>query len=116
MERQTHKIDATNKRLGRLASQIALFLRGKNKPEFEPNIDCGDFVKIDNVDKIVLTGKKIEQRKYYHHSGYPGGLRIIKLNKLFKENPAEVLRRAVFKMLPKNKLRKFMIRRLKINK
>ncbi len=116
MKRQIHKINAFNKPIGRLASQIVLFLRGKNKPEFEPNIDCGDFVEIDNVDKMMLTGKKIEQKKYYHHSGYPGGLKIIKLNRLLKENPEEVLRRAVFKMLPKNKLRKFMIRRLKINK
>jgi large subunit ribosomal protein L13 len=114
--RETHTIDATNKTLGRLASQIAVLLRGKQKPDFVPYKDMGDFVLVRNVEKIKITGKKMEQKKYYRHSGYPGGLKEIPLKTLFKKNPAEVLRKAVLGMLPKNKLRKKQINRLKFVK
>lgn len=116
MERKTHTIDATNKVLGRLASYIAVLLRGKQKPSFVPYKDMGDFVIIKNVRKMKITGKKMEQKKYYRHSGYMGGLKEIPLKKLFKEKPNEVLRKAVSGMLPKNKLRPKQIKRLKFEK
>jgi len=115
-ERQTHTIDATAKVLGRLAAQIAVLLRGKHKPNFVPYKDMGDFVIVENVNKLKFTGKKIEQKKYYRHSGYWGGLKEIPLKKLFAERPAEVLRRAVYRMLSKNKLRVKMIKRLRIER
>ena len=114
MERNTHTIDATNKVLGRLATQIAVLLRGKHKPDFVPYKDMGDFVVVKNVDKIKITGKKMEQKVYYHHSGFMGGLKETPLKKLYKEKPEEVLKKAVFGMLPNNKLRAEIIKRLKI--
>ena len=114
MERNTHTIDATNKVLGRLATQIAVLLRGKHKTDFVPYKDMGDFVVIENVDKIKVTGKKMEQKVYYHHSGFLGSLKETPFKKLFKEKPEEVLKKAVFGMLPKNKLRSKTIKRLKI--
>ena len=116
MQRNTQTIDATGKILGRLATEIAILLRGKNKPDFAPYKDIGDFVTVKNVEKLKFTGKKIEQKKYYHHSGYLGSLKETPMEKLFKENPPEVLKRAVFGMLPKNKLRAKMIKRLKFAK
>lgn len=116
MDRQTHTIDATNKVLGRLAVQIAVLLRGKHKPNFVPYKNIGDFVVVKNIQGIKITGKKIEQKKYYRHSGHPGGLKEIPLKVMFKKNPAEVLRKAVFGMLPKTKLRTKQIKRLKIIK
>jgi large subunit ribosomal protein L13 len=113
MERQTHTIDAENRVLGRLASGIAILLRGKQKPDFFPYKDMGDLVVIKNVGKMKITGRKMEQKIYYRHSGYMGGLKEVPLKKLFKENPAEVLRKAVYGMLPKNKLRERQIKRLK---
>ncbi|NCO80180.1 50S ribosomal protein L13 [bacterium] len=114
VKRETHTIDATDKVLGRLAAQIAVLLRGKHRPNFVPYKDMGDFVIVENVNKLKFTGKKIEQKKYYRHSGYWGGLKEIPLKKLFAERPDEVLRKAVYRMLPKNKLRAKMIKRLKI--
>jgi large subunit ribosomal protein L13 len=116
MERKTHTIDAAGKVLGRLASEIAVLLRGKQKPDFVPYKDMGDFVVVKNVEKIKITGKKLEQKKYYRHSGYLGGLKEIPLKTLFKERPAEVFKKAVLGMLPKNKLRAKMIKRLKLAK
>ena len=113
MERKTHTIDATDRVLGRLAVEIAILLRGKNRPDFAPNKDAGDIVSVKNVGKLKFTGKKMEQKIYYHHSGFLGGLKEKPLRKLFEENPSEVLRVAVFGMLPKNKLRSIMIKRLK---
>jgi len=113
MERKAHIIDASDKILGRLATQIAVLLRGKQKRDFVPYKDMGDFVTIKNVDKIKLTGKKAEQKIYYHHTGYLGGLEETPFKKLFKERPTEVLKKAVFGMLPKNKLRAKQIKRLK---
>lgn len=114
MKRETHTIDAENKTLGRLASQIALLLQGKHRPDFIPNLDGGDFVEVKNADKIKLTGKKFEQKIYFHHTGFLGGLKEVPLKKIFKENPGEILIRAVFGMLPKNRLRSRRIKRLKI--
>ncbi len=114
MERKTHTIDATNKVLGRLATEIAILLRGKNKPDFMPNKDIGDFVTVGNINKIKITGKKFKKKIYYRHTGYLGGLKKIPFKKLFEKNPEEVLKKAVFGMLPINKLRAKQIKRLKI--
>ncbi len=116
MERKTHTFDATNKVLGRLATKIAVLLRGKHKPDFVPYKDIGDIVVVKNVDKLKFTGKKMNQKKHYHHSGYLGGLKEMPLKKAFKVNPEEVFKKAVFGMLPKNKLRSKMIKRLKFEK
>jgi large subunit ribosomal protein L13 len=116
MERKTHTVDATNKVLGRLATEIVILLRGKHEPDFAPYRNGGDFVVVKNVDKIKITGKKIEKKKYYHHSGFLGGLKESPLKKLFKENPSEVLKKAVWGMLPKNRLRAKQIKRLKFER
>jgi len=116
MERKKHIIDATNKILGRLATEIVALLRGKHKPDFAPYKDMGDFVVIKNADKMRISGKKMEQKKYYHHTGYPGGLKEMPLQKLFEKSPGEVLRKAVLGMLPKNRLRAKMIKRLSFSK
>lgn len=112
MERDTHTIDATGKPVGRLASQVAVLLRGKHKPTFERYKDCGDAVKVYNLDLMRFTGSKLAQKVYYRHSGYPGGLKQTSAEELMRKDPAEVLRRAVYGMLPKNKLRPHMIKRL----
>lgn len=113
MERETHTIDATGRVLGRLAVEISVLLRGKGKPDFAPHKDDGDIVVIENVKKLRVTGKKMEQKKYYHHAGQLGHLKEVPLSKLFETNPEEVLRKAVMGMLPKNRLRAKTIRRLK---
>lgn len=112
-ERENHTIDATDQVLGRLAVQVADLLRGKAKPDFVRHEDVGDFVTIKNVGKMKITGKKIEQKKYYHHTGYLGGLKAKTLKTLFPDNPKEVLRFAVFGMLSKNKLRPRQMKRLR---
>lgn len=109
IERKLHKIDAENKVIGRLATQIALILRGKNKVEYLPHIDMGDLVQIINIAKIKFSGKKIEQKKYYKYSGYPGGLKTKKMSDL---KPADILKRAVRDMLPPTKHRVNMLKRL----
>jgi large subunit ribosomal protein L13 len=113
MQRNTHTIDAEGKSLGRLATEVAVILRGKNKPEFVPHMDMGDFVVIKNVEKIKITGKKLEQKKYFHHSGYPGGIKEIVMGKLFEKSPSDVFKRTVEGMLPHNKLKREQIKRLK---
>lgn len=112
--KKTYTIDATGKVLGRLAAEIAVLLRGKNKPDFSPHIDVGDSVVVINTSKIKVTGKKAEQKKYYRHSGYPGGIKETAYKKLFEKDSNEVLRKAIYGMLPKNKLRAKMMRRLKL--
>lgn len=109
IERKLHKIDAENKAIGRLATQIALILRGKNKVEYLPHIDMGDLVQIINIAKVKFSGKKIEQKKYYKYSGYPGGLKTKKIADL---KPADILKRAVRDMLPPTKHRVNMLKRL----
>jgi large subunit ribosomal protein L13 len=113
MKRETHIIDAKGKVLGRLASQIAILLMGKQKPNYDPSKDMGDVVIVKNVDKMKLTGKKLEKEIYYRHSGYIGGLKEIPIKRIFEEKPEFLLKKAVYGMLPKNKLRKRMIKRLK---
>ncbi len=113
MQRNTHTIDATNRVLGRLAAEIAVLLMGKLKSNFVRYKDIGDFVVVKNVDKLRITGKKMDQKKYFRHSEYLGGGKETPLRTLFKEKPQEVLRKAVWGMLPKNKLRNEMIKRLK---
>ncbi|MEN3028617.1 MAG: 50S ribosomal protein L13 [Aquificaceae bacterium] len=107
-------VDAEGKVLGRLASQIAKVLMGKHKPYYQPDVDCGDFVVVLNADKLVVTGKKPEQKKYYFHTNYPGGLKERKLAWMLQHKPEEVIRLAVKRMLPKNKLGHRMLKRLKI--
>jgi large subunit ribosomal protein L13 len=114
IERKTHTIDATDQSVGRIASGIVTLLRGKNKPEFLPNVDGGDMVIVENITKLRFTGTKFGQKVYYSFSGYPGGLKETKLSKLFNDRPDEVLRKAVWNMLPKNRLRQEMIKRLTI--
>lgn len=116
MNRKEYKVNAENQVLGRLATRIALLLRGKNKADFAPNKDIGDFVLVGNVSKIKISGKKLEQKTYFSHSGYLGGDKKVSIAKIFKNDPGEVLKRAVFGMLPKNKLRDQQIKRLKIVK
>jgi large subunit ribosomal protein L13 len=107
-------VDAEGKVLGRLASEIARRLRGKHKPVYTPHADAGDFVIVLNAGKVVLTGNKLANKKYYHHSGYPGGIKEITAGKLLQERPEEVLRHAVQGMLPKNSLGRKMLTKLKI--
>jgi large subunit ribosomal protein L13 len=113
MERKTHTIDAKNKSLGRLASKIAILLQGKHKENFDPSKDMGDFVIVKNVGKMKISGQKLEKKKYYRHSGYLGGLKEIKMKEIFKKNPEKILKIAVSGMLPKNRLRKKRLKRLK---
>lgn len=113
MKRQTLTIDATGQAIGRMAVIIALALRGKHRPNYRPNQDLGDFVVVKNITKAKFTGKKLEQKTYKHHTSYSGGLRAVPMKKLFAENPHEVLKKAVWGMLPKNKLRSEQIKRLK---
>jgi large subunit ribosomal protein L13 len=113
-ERDWYVVDAQGKTLGRLASQIALVLRGKNKPTFTPHVDAGDFVIVVNADKVQLTGRKLDQKKYYWYSGYPGGIRGRTARQMMSSKPEEVLRIAVKGMLPKNTLSRNLLRKLKI--
>ncbi len=112
--RNWYLVDAENKTLGRLATRIATILRGKHKPEFTPHADTGDFVVVINADKVRLTGKKLSQKRYYWHTSYPGGLKSVTAGQLMKDSPEEVLRSAVWGMLPKNKWQKKLIKRVKI--
>jgi len=112
--RDWYVVDADAKVLGRLASEIARRLRGKHKAIYTPHTDTGDFVIVVNAEKISLTGKKLTDKVYYHHSGYPGGLKATAAGKMLKEKPEEVLRTAVKGMLPKNTLGRAMLKKLKI--
>lgn len=107
-------VDAKGKVLGRLAAEIANVLRGKNKPEFTPHVDTGDFVIVVNADKVKLTGKKRNQKLYYWHSGYPGGLRSRTAAQMLASKPEEVIRRAVWGMMPKNTLSRNQMKKLKV--
>lgn len=114
MKRETHTIDASGKVLGKLAVEIAVLLRGKNKANFQPNQDIGDFVVVKNASKIIVTGKKYSGKIYYHHTGYLGGLKSASYKKIFEKDPGEVIKKAVYGMMPSNKLRAVQIKRLKI--
>jgi large subunit ribosomal protein L13 len=115
IERKTHTIDASGKVLGRLASEVAILLQGKHKPTYRPNIDVGDFVNVINISKLKFTGNKLVQKKYFKHSGYPGGYKLESLGDILKKNAALALFRAVKRMLPANRLRAKRIQRLTVD-
>ncbi|PIS05043.1 MAG: 50S ribosomal protein L13 [Candidatus Buchananbacteria bacterium CG10_big_fil_rev_8_21_14_0_10_42_9] len=112
IQRKTYSIDASERSIGRLASEIATKLMGKDRADYTPNADSGAFVTVENIKQARFSGKKFDQKIFYHHSGYPGGIKQTKLSHLFKQKPEEVLKRAVINMLPNNKLRKDRIKRL----
>ncbi|HEX4257664.1 MAG TPA: 50S ribosomal protein L13 [Streptosporangiaceae bacterium] len=112
--RQWHVIDASDVVLGRLASQVAVLLRGKHKPIFAPHVDTGDFVIVINADKVALSGNKLEQKRAYRHSGYPGGLRSMSYGELMEKRPDRIVEKAVRGMLPKNSLGRKTLRKLKV--
>lgn len=114
IEQKWYVVDAQGKTLGRLASQVASILRGKHKAIFTPHVDCGDFVIIINADKVWTTGRKLDQKMYYRHSGYPGGLKEITLRDQLQKFPERVIEAAVRGMLPKNKLGRQMYKKLKV--
>ena len=114
VEKKWFLIDAKDKILGRLATQIAMRLRGKHKPIFTPHADTGDFVVVVNADKVVMTGRKWTNKKYYRHSGYTGGLKEITAEKLIQKKPEDVLKFAVRGMLPKNSLGRRQLKKLKV--
>ncbi|WP_106402424.1 50S ribosomal protein L13 [Actinocorallia populi] len=114
VQRQWHVIDATDVVLGRLASQVAILLRGKHKPIYAPHVDTGDYVIIINADKVSLSGKKLEQKKAYRHSGYPGGLRSTLYKDLLEKHPERAVEKAIKGMLPKNKLGRAMFGKVKV--
>ena len=114
IERRWYLVDAEGKTLGRLATQIADTLRGKGKPQYTPHVDTGDFVVVVNAEKIGVTGQKLDQKRYYRHSGYPGGIRSRTLREQLERRPTEVIRTAVKGMLPRNKLARRQITKLKV--
>ena len=114
IKRQWYIVDAQGQTLGRLASKIAPILKGKHKPTYTPHLDCGDFVVVINVDKVRVTGRKLDQKIYYRHTEYPGGLKSINLRDQLAQHPDRVLMSAVKGMLPKNRLGRQMIKKLKL--
>src|SRR4030065_727710 len=114
VEHQWYLVDAEGRVLGRLATELAKILRGKNKPIYTPHVDTGDFVIVVNAGKVALTGKKMKDKIYYHHTGYPGGIREMSAEKLLAKKPTEMIRIAVKGMLPKNSLGRQMLQKLKI--
>lgn len=114
VQRKWYVVDATGKPLGRLASEVASILRGKNKPTYTPHVDTGDHVIVINAEKIVLTGNKLNNKIYRHHSGWPGGLKEMKYSQLMAKSPEKVIELAVKGMLPHNSLGRKMFRKLKV--
>ena len=114
VERKWYVVDADGMTLGRLASQVAAILRGKNKPTYTPHFDTGDHVIVINAAKVVLTGKKLDQKVYYHHSGYVGGLKETKYSKLMAEKPEFAVKHAILGMMPKGPLGRQMARKLRV--
>ncbi|GAB6068477.1 50S ribosomal protein L13 [Methylothermus subterraneus] len=114
VKRDWYVVDATGKTLGRLASEIAKRLRGKHKPEYTPHVDTGDYIVVINAEKVKVTGRKEQQKVYYRHSGYPGGLKAITLAKQRAQHPERIIQTAVRGMLPKNPLGRAMLRKLKV--
>ncbi len=114
LERRWYVVDAEGETLGRLATRIADTLRGKRKPEYTPHVDSGDFVVVVNAAKVAVTGTKLDEKRYYRHSGYPGGLRSRTLREELDRRPTEVVRRAVRGMLPRNRLARRQITKLKV--
>lgn len=114
VEHQWYLVDAEGKVLGRLASELAKILRGKKKPIYTPHVDTGDFVIVINAKKVALTGKKLKDKIYYHHTGHPGGIKAVSAETLLAQKPTEMLRMAVKGMLPKTSLGRQMLQKLKI--
>ncbi len=114
VERRWYVVDAEGQTLGRLATEVARILRGKNKPQYTPHVDTGDFVVVVNAKKVVVTGRKAEQKVYRRHSGYPGGLKTTTYEQMLERRPTEILRRAVKGMMPKTRLARQQLRKLKI--
>jgi large subunit ribosomal protein L13 len=114
VQRDWYVVDARGQTLGRLAAQVARYLRGKHKPTYSPSVDAGDCVIVVNADKIHVTGRKLDKKIYYRHSGYPGGLKEITLRNLLQKHPTRVIEHAVRGMLPKNRLGRRMFKHLKV--
>jgi large subunit ribosomal protein L13 len=114
IQRDWYVVDASGQTLGRLASEVARIVRGKHKPIYSPSVDAGDYVIVINAEKIYVTGRKLDQKVYYRHSGYPGGLKEVSLRRMLEEHPTRVVEHAVRGMLPKNRLGRKMIRKLKV--
>ncbi|MGR3292671.1 MAG: 50S ribosomal protein L13 [Candidatus Scalindua sp.] len=114
VQRDWYVVDATDKILGRMASRIAMILQGKTKPIYTPHVDTGDFVIITNAEKIKLTGNKMKEKVYYTHSGYPGGFKEIPIKKWMEKHPDRIVNLAVKRMLPKTKLGRAMLKKLKV--
>jgi large subunit ribosomal protein L13 len=114
VQRSWYVVDARGQTLGRLATQVACMLRGKHKPIYSPSVDVGDYVIVVNADKVHVTGRKLDQKIYYRYSGYPGGLRQITLRNLLQKHPTRVIEHAVRGMLPKNRLGRQMLKKLKV--
>ncbi|MFH2063250.1 MAG: 50S ribosomal protein L13 [bacterium] len=115
IKRETVKIDAAGRSIGRVASETATLLMGKHKPQYEPQKDVGDIVEIRNAALVKVLGNKLEQKKYYHYSGYPGGMKERQLKDVMAKDPADAIRRAVKNMLPKNRLQNGRMKRLKVH-
>lgn len=116
IERKWYVVDAKDAVLGRLATKIATYLRGKNKPVFTPNVDTGDFIIVINADKIRLTGRKLDEKIYYHHTGYIGGIKAQTAKTMMEKTPEKIIEKAVWGMLPKNTLGRQMLKKLKVYK
>jgi large subunit ribosomal protein L13 len=114
VRRKWYVVDAEGKILGRLASEIARVLRGKNKPQYTPHVDVGDFVVVVNADRVIVTGRKAEQKVYRRHSGYPGGMKQTTYERMLERRPEEILRKAVYGMMPKTRLARRQMSKLKI--
>jgi large subunit ribosomal protein L13 len=114
IDRKWYVIDAKDAILGKLATKVATYLRGKNKPVFTPNVDTGDFIIVINADKVRLTGNKINDKIYYHHTTYIGGIKAQTAKELFEKKPEQIIEKAVWGMLPKNRLGRMQIKKLKV--
>ena len=114
VERRWYVVDAEGRTLGRLAAEIAKILRGKNKPQYTPHVDVGDFVVVVNAEKVVVTGRKAEQKVYRRYSGYPGGMKETSYERMLERRPGEILRKAVYGMMPKTRLARQQMRKLNI--
>jgi len=114
IQRNWYVVDASGQTLGRLASEIAQVVRGKHKPVYSPSIDAGDYVIVVNAERVHVTGHKLDQKIYYRHSGYPGGLKEVPLRRMLEEHPTRVITHAVKGMLPKNRLGRKMLKKLKV--
>ena len=114
IERKWYVLDAAGKPLGRVAAQAAVLLRGKHKPTFTPHVDCGDHVIIINADKVIMTGRKLDEKIYYHHTGYPGGLKMTKYRELLNKKPEFAVYEAIRRMMPKGPLGRQMLTKVRI--